>query len=137
MKRISIKTLIDITQTNVKRNTKPSGSPLSDKDHDFRRNQQRNYETFIQLLGLSFLPENISTPQKKTSSIFGDEQTVWEFECSFSDGFDINKVMGDFHNIPIIRELEESVALPISCIFTHGKHMNTIIAMTPNDGQNS
>ena len=136
---IKCATLVDITKTNVTRNAKPQGSSLTQLEWDFFRNQQRNWDVIIQLLGLRFQPEEITTPVKVTYNIlntsFGSDYviynavSVWEFSVSFHANFDISLLHTDFNNIPIISGLTESVKFNKACIFTDGNYKNFSILL--------
>lgn len=79
--KIICKTLFDCTYTGVTGNFKPSQIPFNDragqsvtdvKDWNRSRNQQRNWETILQLIGLNTQPLDIVLPRCTGKT--------WEFE---------------------------------------------------------
>jgi hypothetical protein len=85
--KIKCKTVFDCTRTGVTGHYRASQTPFTDRSgqvidnlqHWTRsRNQQRNYETLLQIFGLRTQPLDISSPEK----IDG----VWEFEFSVESG---------------------------------------------------
>ena len=131
---LEICTLVDITKTNITRNFKSQGSPLSQEQWDFLRNQQRNWDVVVQLLGLRAQPTNITGPIKieNFAYTFGSSYnnqilTVWKFMVSFDHDIPINLLREDFNNIPIITALSESVIFPSPIFSTIGTDMNLSI----------
>lgn len=135
---IEIYSLIDITNTNIQRNTRPKGSELSEREWDFQRNQERNWQTVIQLLGLRFQPLDISPPVKLTHQRpaaygFGwkygpvDDVNIWKFSCRYESDVDIWLLRSDFDRIPVIVDLEETIICPQSCFSSIGKNINIIL----------
>ena len=120
-------TLVDITNTNVV--TYDSVS----------RNQQRNWETVIQVLGLRtqlmlLRPPTVIEVELSTLN-FGKAYTgkhlVWEFK--FGIEFDAifagnNRPYGtleeDFVNVPIITKLTETVTIPVPTFSVTGDYTN-------------
>jgi hypothetical protein len=108
-------TLVDITQTNN-----------IDSDNSKSRNQQRNWETVIQVIGLRSQPTLLSSPTADLLDLsyfrFGTEYTgmqkVWTFKFGTEqDGVYSNDVSpfglleNDFVKVPIIIGLDESVPM--------------------------
>jgi hypothetical protein len=135
---IEIYSLIDITKTNIQRNNRAQGSSLSQKEWDFKRNQERNWQTVIQLLGLRFQPETITAPvrldnQRPASLGFGwmygplDDITVWKCRCRYEQDVDLWLIRGDFDNIPIVTGLDESISFPLSCFSSIGDNLNIVL----------
>ena len=134
---LEIYSLIDITQTNIHRNVLPQGSALSQERWDFLRNQQRNWDTVIQLLGLRFQPLDINAPERlflvhqdPVDFGFGEEfrkyenMVAWKFTCRYEQQFDLQLIQQDFDRIPIITGLNESVGVSQSCFVSGGKNCN-------------
>jgi hypothetical protein len=129
-------TLIDITSTGFVRKPKtPQDTKL--------RNQQRNYETFIQLISLRSQPSLITKPSlienfDMSSYKFGDyfmtsifPYHLWSFSFesehmdSFSDGISpVGSLVNDFDNVPIIGQLNENAKIN-NKINTLGDNRNT------------
>ena len=134
---IEICTLIDITQTKIYRNIRPQGSTLSQEVWEFKRNQERNWNTIIQLLGLRFQPEEIIAPelfehQRPAAYGFGwlygplNDITVWKCKCRFERPIDLWLFRADFDYIPIVTGLNESIIFPKSCLVSMGEHLNIV-----------
>ena len=107
-------TLVDITETGVV------------KGHCKKRNQQRNWETVLQILGLKTQPLIIQSPicflmENLDSFEFGDfytrQQNVWAFQFrgERDDFYSISQLEEDFEQVPIILGLDETARfmLPI------------------------
>jgi hypothetical protein len=125
-------TLIDITNTGVYKNN--TGTLLS-------RNQQRNWETVLQVIGLRAQPLDIVSPRSPrivamSSHQFGSYYTgshkCWKFKFYVEH----NNVFGDQNNptellekdineVPIIPSLTESIALLDPVFYTNGILKNT------------
>ena len=131
---ITCYTLIDITYTGVVRTS-------SDKDVKKKRNQQRNYETLLQVIGLRAQPMIFEKPYKLSSEDlskykFGDnftgKQAVWVFKFSiehvdvFADsGNKLGLLEQDLNQVPVITGLDDTVELPISIFSTVYDYKNT------------
>ena len=129
-------TLVDITQTGFTRKPKTT-------EQIVQRNQQRNYETFIQLISLRSQPQLIHATQQIENIDIGDyefgsyympsifQYNLWIFDFN-SDHLDsyatVNNPVGsltnDFNKIPIISGLSETASIQ-GVISTHGEHLNT------------
>lgn len=126
MQRFKITTLVDITETGVIRNT---------REQEFTRNQQRNWECMIQVIGLRAQPLLLTSPleSKKTFGHYGI-QRVWEFEFSvehtgvFGDSRSSTVYLeSDFDGVPFIVGLRETVDFPLAAFVSAGSHQNIII----------
>jgi len=131
-------TLIDITKTNVTRNFKSQGSLLSQREWDFLRNKQRNWEVVIQLLGLRFQPMKISDPIKLINQNYNDYSfgnafsevknlSIWKFYCNYDIETSIDFLISDFNDIPIISGLDETITLNNSCFTTINEKTNLLV----------
>ena len=126
--------LVDITATGV----------IRDQDSDgVARNQQRNWETLLQCIGLRTQPLNILNPvlvpQTDLASLeFGDfysgEHNVWIWEWSTErEGvYDLpNRPMGgllqDLEQVPIITGLTETAKFMLPIFYPHGTIKNIYI----------
>lgn len=109
-------TLIDITKTNE----------VSGQADNKRRNQQRNWETLVQVLGLRSQlihlgdPEilNIDVTNTNFGLDFAGTQRVWMFKFGIEhDGvyadehYSHGALEGDFINVPIILGLDETASI--------------------------
>jgi hypothetical protein len=124
-------TLVDITATGVIRYTPAN---------ELQRNQQRNWETVLQCIGLKAQPQLIEGPCCKTvlideTSIFPDiyfgEQRVWffSFGVEHEDAFlvDNDTVAGldeAFSKVPIICGLEETARFMLPIFYPYGAIKN-------------
>ena len=110
-------TLVDITKTNVTRSDVTSSIP---------RNQQRNWETLIQVLGLRTQPTMFGDPEiiMADASVFDPvyhgTQKIWVFKfgVEYDDIFETSTskfgiLEQDSSNVPIITGLTESVTFSI------------------------
>ena len=129
-------TLIDITATGFTR------KPKSPEDIVLR-NQQRNYETFQQLISLRSQPTIERVPVQLQDVHIDDHTfgnyympslfpyTIWMFNF-YSEQLDaysnadspIGSLISDFNNIPIIDNLTETAKIN-NTINTLGDHANT------------
>jgi hypothetical protein len=120
--------LIDITQTNDK-------SMVDSKS----RNQQRNFESLIQVMKLRCEPVLLGPPIQITADLsgfrFGSEytgiHTVWAFnfttnpEGVFSDGISpFGLLENDFVKVPVILGLDETVPMNLSTFKVVGPQRN-------------
>lgn len=124
-------TLVDITNTGVTR---------SRPGNDHERNQQRNWETLIQVLSLRTQPLEINGPidsgyELAGDSIFGEMykglQTVWYFsfgveaQSVFTKGKDIVGLLYDnFAEVPIIQGLDETAKFMLPIFYPYGAIKN-------------
>lgn len=129
-------TLIDITPTGFTRRPKTPKQII-------QRNQQRNYETFIQLISLRSQPNILHQPKKLKDvqiedHVFGNyympslfPYTVWVFDFESEqavayadDKSPVGSLILDFNNIPVIDNLAETAKIN-NTINTLGEHTNT------------
>lgn len=134
MNKITCYTLFDITHTGVLNHYKSTAMPFKDRsgtdittDSEWRRsrNQQRNWETIIQVLSLRTQPMELTDPELLSDqslenyqfgSAFTGTANVWkfEFEIEQEDVFaDENSRLGklcqDLANVPMLDKLLETV----------------------------
>lgn len=123
-------TLVDITNTNV-----VSYSPTQ----EMQRNQQRNWETVIQLLSLRTNISQIThlgyTETNLNEHFFGvmysGVHRVWSFQFltkNSDDFYEANDRYGtlkhDIVNTPVIINLNETAKFPTPFFFASGTHKN-------------
>jgi hypothetical protein len=123
-------TLVDITATGVTRS--------NDVD-DIKRNQQCNWETVLQCMGLRTQPQNIVSPQSIEIDVdgfqFGDlyqgVQRVWTWSWTVEQsgvyevhGKNIGGLINDFEQVPIICGLEETARFMLPIFYPHGAIKN-------------
>lgn len=120
-------TLIDITETGVYR---------QHSENSLERNQQRNWETVLQVVSLRTQPVNIisaRSPQlvSVTAHSFGSyyrgSQMCWKFMFQVENpgvlGPPENPVQfleQDFNDVPVITNLTETIGLPDKVFYTQG-----------------
>jgi hypothetical protein len=121
--------LVDITATGVIRGI----------DNELERNQQRNWETVIQCMGLRTQPQNIQDPVVLEWTLdnldFGDFYTgthkVWTW-CWSVEGLNVydlpGKTLGgiqqDFEQVPVITGLSETAKFMLPIFYPYGSIKN-------------
>ena len=131
--RFSCTTLFDITATGVTGHFKLSRVPFEDRagntildvaDWNRSRNQQRNWETLLQILGLRAQPMDLVMPVYRDGT--------WEFEFVIeSEGvYTINNnadplagLVNDCNGVPMLTGLTEKSGVERT-ISTHGADQN-------------
>ena len=118
MKTFICATLIDITPTGV---TKGDNS---------KRDQQRNWETVLQVLGLKTQPIILGGPELLSdidgvSKIFGEfyqtMQKVWIFKfASERNIYTVDQLYEDFEQVPVITGLDESARFMLPIYHSYG-----------------
>jgi hypothetical protein len=136
MEIIEVKTLIDITNTNLKR---PNTS------NDLESNQYRNWTTFLQCLGLrciisydrSPIVSNIDIKELGFGSKYKGKQAVWTFRFTpdRSDSYLNNDsrlglLINDLHQVPIIENLNETINIPKAVFdLSDSNWQNTVVTL--------
>lgn len=131
-------TLVDITATGVTRD-RPG--------QEYVRNQQRNWETVLQCIGLRSQPIQIDGPHKfdtddlswlKFGEMYASQQTnnVWMFNFAvehhdvFCDGDNPTGLLENiFDQVPVINGLDETARFILPIFYTSGAIKN--IYFTP------
>lgn len=125
-------TLVDITATGVIRHS---------ADNEIERNQQRNWETVLQCIGLKAQPQLIDGPYFKEFEIdehtvfgemfYGTKQKVWffDFAVEAEDVFLFNNdPVGHldkiFEQVPIICSLNETARFILPIFYPYGAIKN-------------
>lgn len=125
-------TLVDITATGIIRNN---------PNHELERNQQRNWETVLQCIGLKAQPQVIEGPMSREldidhSNIFGEmfygtKQKVWlfSFGTESQDVFLLNddpvgQLDKIFEQVPIICGLTETAKFILPIFYPYGAIKN-------------
>ena len=133
-------TLLDITKTDTVHHY-VNGMGGSEAEYNVKRNQHRNYQTMLQVIGLRCQAVYLSNPtmfQDEELSEFGTNfinGNVWAFSFGVEqeDIFALpNRPLGllldDMHNVPIITGLTETVNITLAMIDTvNDDTKNTII----------
>jgi hypothetical protein len=116
-------TLIDITPTGI---TKGSGDA---------RDQQRNWETVLQVLGLKTQPLIVNQPvcwtnEQMESFEFGEfyegRNNVWAFQFrgERDDFYTVDQLNEDFDQVPIVLGLDETARFLLPIFHTQGTLKN-------------
>jgi hypothetical protein len=125
-------TLVDITPTGVTR-FRP--------EVEHQRNQQRNWETVLQVLGLRTQPLHIRGPicvsedLKEWRSAFGEMyegiHKIWVFtwavdreDIFLANGADRDLLEKDFEQVPIVNGLDETARFMLPIFHPHGAIKN-------------
>lgn len=134
-------TLVDITATGVVR---------SNGDRDLERNQQRNFETVLQVLSLRTQPhvikfsETIQVDEHRVSQWFGEmyhgqSHTVWTmyFTADHPSAYDTEEgalagLCQDFEQVPIVTDLTETARFILPIFYPHGSIKNILLKAIPN-----
>ena len=135
MQRFTIHTLVDVTETKMFKHQ--NGSDLS-------KNQQQNFITMLQTIGLRVNPSFVRGPVSEEVDLkdwhFGSEykgvQRVWtfdfeiEYDGAFADQFDneTGLLVQDLHFVPVIDKLTETIELKLSVFDTSSSdYCNTVV----------
>lgn len=136
--RIRCRTYFDCSPTGVTGHCKPGNLPFVDKtgntirdmsDWNRARNQQRNWETVMQLISLRALPYNIAFDSVKDG--------VWHFEFevdhdeAYGQDHDFSSLLVECHGVPMVTGLEETLTKQPS-IHTHGPDQNLWFELVNN-----
>jgi len=130
--------LVDITETNV----------LEQTEHNTKeRNQQRNWESVIQVINFRITPVSIQSPvvhkgnidQFRFGAHYKGEHNVWAFS------FDVDKpnifmtyndpcgiLHMDFDNVPIVLNLNETANIPSPMFFLNPITRNIYFEINQN-----
>jgi hypothetical protein len=124
-------TLVDITPTGVIRDI--AGQQV-------QRNQQRNWETIIQCIGLLTQPNMLKWDLIETDDVVGQfkfgemyqgPQKVWGFEFSVErpgvfgeDEAPVDNLENCFNEVPVIVDLEETARFLLPIFYTAGAIKN-------------
>jgi len=134
-------TLFDITKTGIIKTCNADFPTFVDEadqlirnksEWDKSRNQQRNWEIIIQLLGFRAQPIIKSPPMKILNcDIFKSNfglQTVWKLDFSSEQPgvYSLDLFINEFDNIPMITNLNETTNFNKSTLTTHGIEKNVL-----------
>lgn len=124
MRTILCATLIDITDTGVIRGESQE------------RDQQRNWQTVLQVLSLKTQPEIVHPPglievDDVNRFFFGDDfhdkHNVWVFafrSANVGGNYSIEELTDDFEQVPVILGLNETARILLPLFFTRGTMKN-------------
>ena len=137
MIQIKIRTLFDITATGVTGHFKSARIPFQDQagnritdinSWNRSRNQQRNYETLIQLISLRTQIFDLTLPV--------EDNNTWQFDFCvetpgiFGEADNFSVLANDAEGIPMLRELDNSADIdPV--LITSGPSQNIWFEANP------
>ena len=129
--KIVCRTLFDCTCTGITGNFRVAQLPLTDKNKkqiidqeqwNFSRNQQRNWETLMQMISLRALPTIVKYPKQV------NEQWEFEFEVETpgvysanNDDKNVDALLNECSGIPMIVGLTEKTELESKLIVSGEK----------------
>ena len=135
MKFLTGVTLVDITATGVTRH-KPG--------HEIERDQQRNWETVLQCIGLRAQPFDIQGPISQVVNLdgsdFGEMYSgdhrvwFWSFSVEHSgvwnkDENQVHYLNHDFDEVPVIMGLTETARFILPIFYTQGAIKNVFFRL--------
>lgn len=136
--KFQCRTQFDITATGITGHYRSVRMPMTDRcghtitteeQWNCARNQQRNWETLTQIIGLRTQLFELSDPVRN--------QDAWTFEFSvesasvFGNADDPTKILTqDAHNVPMLNNLTNSLTLPPNLI-SSGPNQNIWFDMLP------
>lgn len=129
--RFKLYTTIDITNTGIRNKS------VTVDEWDHKRNQQRNYDTLIQVISLRAQPIVISLDSVLIPSNHCDFKVnedlirVWEMTIDIEHadvfGKDFELLKNDLHLVPIIPGLDSTVPVFPPMFMTRGEFKNVTI----------
>jgi hypothetical protein len=153
--KYKIRTLIDVSPTGIiSEFRKDIPLPFIDdlkniinntETWNTSRNEQRNWETFIQCISIRSQPILLEKPVIEEISVgplgftgFKGKKKVWTFEFGFEtpdiyidDGDAVKLLKDQLDMVPIVTKLRETVTLSSSIIATTGVKVNTLCFHIP------
>lgn len=132
IEHFTILTLVDITRTGITRNH---------AGEDRLRDQQRNWETVLQVLGIRAQPTVTEGPitdvvdEFVVKNLFGDmysgDQRIWavgfsiEHQSVYAKGANqLALLEEDFNQVPVITGLDETARFILPIFYSHGAIKN-------------
>lgn len=126
--KIECRTLFDCSATGVTGHFRKSELPYQDRlgqlisdqgTWNRSRNQQRNWETLLQIVQLRSQIEILTEPQQH------EDGWIWQFqvESEFVYGENFSGLTQDAEGVPMLRGLDEKTELA-DCIKTSGRKQN-------------
>lgn len=123
--RFKIKTLVDITNTNMRRR------------NNLESLQQDNFDTIAQTIGLRVNPVDVDVYMQKEKvdefgSIYKGEHNVWYFVFTpnTEGSISIDTMIEDFDLVPFVDQLTETMTFDKACFQTKDSKFKNIIFQT-------
>lgn len=122
--------LVDVTETKVIRYS---------TEHELERNQQRNWETVMQLLGLrsqvleheQFSIVTADVAEYQFGNFYHGSHKIWRFKfgVEFQQVYQLNndpvgQLTVDFHHAPVVLNLTETAKPILPLFYSEGKYKN-------------
>lgn len=134
--KIRCTTLFDITRTDVSSRRHQLGDGFLKLDKE--RQQQSNFETLLQIIGLRSQPEDVERPVVTTTkrAQWGQQYRsksykTWTFTFTVNassvfkhDGDDLGYLKMDCTGVPMITGLDETPGLPVQTLESSGTGKN-------------
>lgn len=124
--RFRLYTLVDITETGARRGDDPKAAQ-----------QQQNFLTVLQTIGLRVNPAYTKSPQQISESpaklglgsLFKGKHSIWQFdfEIEYESALNIETLNSDFNLIPIIDALEETAKFKNNVFVTQNTEYANIV----------
>ena len=131
--KVLCRTLFDCTYTGVTGHLRPQQLPFVTKtglvidtpDHWNRsRNQQRNWESLLQIVSLRTQPMNVVPPTKHKDGWHFEFEVEAEGVLSSEFGSsDLAGLVGDCEGVPMVTGLDESIAVTAT-LYAQGTNQN-------------
>lgn len=119
--KVLCRTLFDCTHTGVTGHFKPQQLPYTTKsglhlktveDWNRARNQQRNWESLLQIVSLRTQPMNVVAPCKQKDGWHFEFEVEAEGVLSSGHGSDnLAGLVGDCEGVPMVTDLEEDAVI--------------------------
>lgn len=130
-------TLVDITPTGVVRDT---------GNQELARNQQRNWETVLQCIGIRNTPidilcraDDVPLDQYEFGEMYQGTHKVWSFAFTVdhagtweSDADPVKLLHEDFDEVPVITYLTETARFMLPLFYTSGAIKNIYFKIPPS-----
>ena len=138
MEQWIIRTTVDITNSNVRHKTDNNPNWI------LKRNQQRNLDTILQVIGLKTQPMNVNVEQISVIGnvlqpfvpmLFLGESSepipinLWilSFDVERSGALPIDWLINELHGVPIVPNLNETIVSFPPMFLTQGRFTNTLV----------
>lgn len=141
--KVRCRCCFDITATGVKHNFNGARLPFRDKTGAVidsekawhrSRNQQRNWETLLQIISLRTLPAEVTDPRPVQDAV----QKYWQFDFVVDqpgslqlDGDPVGLLLNDSDGVPMHKDLNED-DIAADCLIPKGSGANVFFDVLEN-----